>query len=93
MPFRTRPHIPLSPCCPSYEAVYKEVSENVFERSVTCDKPRLPPVENYDLDKMVSAGLPLDKVKTTILGGAPSASQLLEKTEIKKDDKQTKEKE
>lgn len=93
MPFRPRPHIPLSPCCPHYEPVYKEVSENVFERSLSCQKVSLPPVENFDLSKMIEAGLPLDKVKTTILGGAPSASQLLEKTEIKKDNKQTKEKE
>lgn len=46
----------------------------------------LPSVENYDLEKMIAAGLPLEKVSTTIIKKAPSVSMLLEKTLTNDDD-------
>lgn len=52
----------------------------------------LPSVDNYDLQKMLDAGLPLEKVSTTIIKKAPPASMLLEKTTTNDDESKQKNK-
>lgn len=49
------------------ESVYKEVNGEVVSSSVDLSKLKLPPVENYNLGKMIESGVNLQQMNTKIL--------------------------
>lgn len=49
------------------ESVYKEVNGEVVTSSVDLSKLKLPPVENYNLGKMIESGVNLQQMNTKIL--------------------------
>lgn len=49
------------------ESVYKEVNGEVVSSSVDLSKLKLPPVENYNLGKMIESGVNLQQMNTKVL--------------------------
>ncbi|QCQ84680.1 hypothetical protein [Blackfly microvirus SF02] len=68
MPFKTKPHLCNDGCYfPPKNVTFKPAENGVFVRSVSFKEQPLPPMENFSLDAMIKAGLPLEKVKTVIM--------------------------
>lgn len=49
------------------ESVYKDVNGEIVSSSVDLSKLKLPPVENYNLGKMIESGVNLQQMNTKIL--------------------------
>lgn len=72
MAFRKLCYIPTSSAEVPTEYTYTETKRGVFVRKVK-KAQKLPPVENFALDKMIDAGVNLEKVSTKIRSSVPSA--------------------
>lgn len=72
MTFRKLRYIPTSSAEVPTEYTYTETKKGVFVRKVK-KAQKLPPVENFALDKMIDAGINLEKVSTKIRSSVPSA--------------------
>lgn len=72
MAFRKLRYIPTSSAEVPTEYTYTETKKGVFVRKVK-KAQKLPPVENFALDKMIDAGINLEKVSTKIRSSVPSA--------------------
>lgn len=87
MAFRKLRYIPTSSAQIPTEYTYTETKKGVFLRKVK-KAEKLPPVANFALDKMIEAGVNLERVSTKIRSSVPSA----ELFEPVKDDEDEKEK-
>ena len=81
MPFVTKSHMQDVCFFSPKNVTYKPAENGVFIRSVSFAVDKLPPLENFSLDKIIEAGLPLEKVKTIIKEPSISADLLLSKME------------
>lgn len=87
MAFRKLRYIPTASVDVPTEYAYTETKKGVFLRKVK-KAEKLPPVENFALEKMLEAGVNLEKVSTKIRSAVPSA-ELFEPIKDEKDNKET----
>ena len=80
--FRKRPHYGFSAFRPE-ERVDHVLESGKYIRKISIGTQVLPSVENFDLQSMIDAGLPLEKVSTVIKQTSFDASLLEPKTELK----------
>lgn len=82
MPFKTKPHLCSDGCYfPPKNVTFKPAENGVFVRDVSFKEKPLPPMENFSLDAMIKAGLPLEKVNTIIKEPSIGSDILLAKME------------
>lgn len=86
MAFRKLRYIPTSSVQIPTEYTYTETKKGVFLRKVK-KAEKLPPVANFALDKMIEAGVNLERVSTKIRSSVPSA-ELFEPIKDKVEDKE-----
>lgn len=86
MAFRKLCHVPTSSAQLPTEYSYAETKEGVFQRKLK-KAVKLPPVDNFSLEKMIAAGVNLEKVSTKIRSSVPSA-ELFEPVKDKVEDKE-----
>lgn len=72
MAFRKLRYIPTSSAQTPTEYAYTETKKGVFLRKVK-KVEKLPPVGNFALDKMIEAGVNLERISTKIRSAVPSA--------------------
>lgn len=87
MSFRKLQHVPTSSAQLPTEYTYTETKKGVFQRTLAKPK-KLPPVGNFSLDKMLDAGVNLEKVSTKIRSVVPPA-ELFEPIEDEVEKKDT----
>lgn len=86
MAFRKLRYIPTSSAQIPTEYTYTETKKGVFLRKVK-KAEKLPPVANFALDKMIEAGVNLERVSTKIRSSVPSA-ELFEPVKDGEDEKE-----
>jgi hypothetical protein len=84
--FRKRPHGGFSAFCASEHTEYVQ-ENNIYQRKVSFESQKLPPVSNFDLKSIIDAGLPLEKTSTIIRQGSFDASLLEPKADDKSNSK------
>ena len=78
MPFPCREIYDFPPSSPYGEVEIKTLPNGKCSSRLVLSRKPLPPCENFSLDKILAAGLPLEKVSTIIKGSGSIPLELVQ---------------
>lgn len=84
MAFRVHKHFGCCSFAPEKRVEYVQKGKK-YVKIQDMKRLKLPPIDDYSLDKIIASGLPLEKVNTVMLAHSFSADNI--QYESKKDDK------
>lgn len=87
MPFPCREKYSFPPFSPYAETEIKTLPNGNCVSRLVLSRAPLPPCENFSIDKIIAAGLPLEKVSTIIQGSRSIPLELVQDDSVCSSDK------
>ncbi len=87
MPFPVREIYNFPPSSPYGEMEIKTLPNGKCSSRLVLSRKPLPPCENYALDKILAAGIPIEKVSTIIKGSSSIPLELVQDDSIDSSEK------